>query len=692
MKRTLLLFVAIQLSFVGILAAQNVEEQLWQSMIEEWAEQNDSESVPDELVEELQHFIDNPVNLNDTASELLASLPFINDLQRDVIKAYIAQNGQMTSMAELHLMNGFDTLQIRLLKVFATAEPIDDNTMPTLKTMLRHSHSNLRLGVKTTYPRSRAYNEKKYLGSPFREYFRYKLHYSNRLSFQFSGDKDAGDPFRFAVEDNKAPMLGFDYYGYHLMVDDMGVVKSAIVGKYQLQFGQGATLWSGFAPWGGYDMPLRRYGQGIRAASAFCEYGYLRGAAATISLIPKRLETTVFYSYVKRDGTLDTADDGTVFLTSLYNSGYHRSENEAMKKWRLDEHLAGAHIQYRRPTLNIGATAYGTFFGDTVSPAKNVYNTFAFRGRQLFNAGVDAAWRYRRTILFGEVATSIERSSYRYSGATLPLAAVAGLETSFSSDNSLSVAYRYGAPTYHNFFANTIGQSSSPQNDAGVIMNLHLRLPLNVRLAGSADLFRNPWMRYRLYAPSSGADYRVRLSKDMTPHTQVIVQYQYRVADRNSDLQTYAVETTTRQRLSLHIEYSKDGWRLLSRLVLTSFSCMDHSPEHGFLMLQDISRTTTLGGKPLTVNARSAIFDVTAYDARIYSSESDLMYEFNAPMLMYRGMRNYLVVRYDLSDDISVAVKYAVTYYPEQEALGSGYDTTTGNHRHELKAQLRLRF
>lgn len=692
MKRVFFLFAVIQLSIASTLYAQSVEEQLWRSMIEEWAELNDSESVPDEIVEDLQSFIDNPINLNDTASELLTSLPFINDLQRDIIKAYIAQNGQLVSLAELHLMNGFDTLQIKLLSIFATVEPIDDNTIPTPMTMVRHGRSNLRMGIKTVFPRSRAYYEKKYLGSPFREYFRYKFHYSNRLAFQLSADKDAGDPFRFASDEDKAPMLGFDYYGYHLMVNEMGIVKSAIIGKYQLQFGQGATLWSGFAPWGGYDMPLRRYGQGIRATSAFCEYGYLRGTAATISLIPKRLEATVFYSYVKRDATADTTDDGAVFFTSLYNSGYHRSENESMKKWRLDEHLTGTHIQYHRPTLNIGATAYGTFFSDKINPVKNVYNAFAFRGNRLFNVGVDASWRYRRTILFGEVATSIEEASYMPTGAPLPLAAVAGMETNFSSDNSLSVAYRHGTPSYHNFFANTIGQSSSPQNDAGVITNLRLRLPFNTRLAASADLFRNPWMRYRLYAPSSGVDYRVKLSKDLTQNTQIVAQYQYRVADRNSDLQTYAVETTIRQRLSLHLEYSKDGWRLLSRLVLARFNCTDHSPEHGFLMLQDISRTTSFLGKDLTINARTAIFDVTGYDARIYSSESDLMYEFSAPMLMYRGMRSYLVVRYDLSNDISVALKYAVSYYPEQETLGSGYDTTTGSCRHELKAQLRLRF
>lgn len=690
------LFIIISLLYAGSLTAQNVDEQLWRDLIEEWAELNDSETVPDELFEEFQNFIDNPINLNDTSSELLASLPFISDINRDIIKAYIAQNGQMVTTAELRLMNGFDSLQIKLMEIFCTATPIEENEFPSLKEILRHGHSNLLMGVKTQLPLSRAYVEEKYQASPFREYFRYRFHYSNHISLMLSGEKDAGESFRFATsEGNNRAAVGFDYYGYHLMVNDLGFVKSAIVGKYQLQFGQGATLWSGFAPWGGYDMPLRRYGQGIRAASAFCEYGYLRGAAATLSLIPKRLEATLFYSFVNRDATTSSADSSNsneISFSSIYNSGYHRTENEIMKKWQLSEHLAGTHIQYRHSSLTIGTTAFGTFFSNEIQPTEYIYNSFAFKGKKLFNAGIDASWRYHRTLFFGEMATSIEQASYMPDDSPFPLAAVAGLQTDFNSDNALSVAYRYGSVTYHNYFANTIGQGSSPQNQSELIINFKTRLPMHMRLSASADLFRYPWMRYRIYAPSSGADFRIRLSKSLSSTTEVVIQYQHKTVDRNSDLETYAIEPTTRQRLSLHIDYNSNGWHLLSRVIFTHFDCLDHDSEHGFLMMQDVGRTFKVFDNNMTISTRAAIFDISSYDARIYTSESDLMYEFNSPMLMYRGMRGYLVVRYDLSKGLSLALKYSVSYYPEQETLGSGYDTTEGGIRNEFKAQLRLRF
>ena len=652
-------------------------------MIEQWAEQNDSETIPDEIIEDLATFIDNPINLNDTASDLLAALPFVTDLQRNIIKAYIAQNGEMVTMAELHFLNGFDSLQIRLLSLFTTVEHVKREEKFTLREMLQNGHSNLRLGFKTIYPRSRGYEEEKYLGSPFRYYFRYKFQYSNRITFQLSADKDAGEP------------KNFDYYGYHLMLNDFGIVKRAIVGKYQLQFGQGLTLWSGFAPWGGLEMPLRRYGQGIRPASAFCEYGYLRGAATTLTLIPNHLEATLFYSYVKRDATISSSDSndyGQTIFSSIYNSGYHRTETEIAKKRVLGEQLAGGHLQYRTTSLTVGATAFGTFFNNEIQPESYVYNVYAFRGKRLFNAGIDASWRYHRTLLFAEAAIGSARGDASNLSTIPPLAALVGLQTNFNSDNSFSAVYRYGSPTYHNFFANTVGQSSSPQNETGVIFTFNALLPLAIRLSASADYFRYPWMRYRMYAPSYGTDYRVRLQKSINTYTLLTLQYQYNTSFRNSDQQLYAVEPITRQRLSFHIDYIREGWHLQSRVILTSFHCLDHSPEHGFLMLQDIGRTFTLFGNEMTLSARASIFDISAYDARIYTYESDMMYEFSAPMMMNRGIRCYVVLRHDITKDLSLAFKYGISYYPEEESLGSGYDSTKGSSRHELKAQLRLRF
>lgn len=689
--RTLLLLLLLAVSMP--LTAQENNGRLWQQLMEQWAEQNDSEEVPDDLLEQLQSYIENPINLNDTASDALCSLPFLSDFQRDVIKAYIAQNGEMVTLSELHLLNGFDTLTLRLLEPFVTVAPTDNSTKPTIGQMLRNGRSNLRMGGRQQWPLSRGYNEDHYAGNPLRLYFRYQFKYADRIALQVSGEKDPGEALFGA-----ASPKGFDYYGYYLMFQQFGRLKKAIVGKYQLQFGQGATLWSGYAPWMSGSMPLWRYGQGLRTSSAFGEYGSLRGAAATLQL-HSRWELTLFYSHTSRDATTNDAADtlaaGEAQVQSLYQSGYHRTDNELSKKGQLTEQLYGAHLQYRHRQLVVGATAYGTTLSEAIVPPDYVYNAFAFSGRRNFNAGIDIAYRHRRLLLFGEVAAACNDSltSSWHSPQTLPVAAVGGLQFHIDANNNLSIAYHYGAPTYNNLHANTLGQSSSPQNEEGLLLYFRTRLPYYIYLQTSVDLFRYPWMRYRVYSPSNGADYRLMLSKDVAPHTTLACQYRHRTAERNSDGQTYSVERIRRQQLQLSLDYTPDpSLRLHTRVVYSWFDCEDHAPQQGFLALQDVSYRWHRIRRPLTLSTRLALFDIGAYDARIYTYESDLMYEFAVPMLTDKGVRCYLLLRQELSPNLSLALKYAYTLYPERETIGSGYDRIDANYRHEFKAQLRLRF
>ena len=52
-----ILYLFFQLPLFNYIDAQNVDEQLWRSMIEEWAELNDSESVPDRQPNKSQRHI-----------------------------------------------------------------------------------------------------------------------------------------------------------------------------------------------------------------------------------------------------------------------------------------------------------------------------------------------------------------------------------------------------------------------------------------------------------------------------------------------------------------------------------------------------------------------------------------------------------------------------------------------------------
>ena len=699
MRRFCIWFVIMCLGFHYVEAQTDVDV-LWSDVMERWAEQNDSEVVPDDLAEQFQELSDSPVNLNDTSLENLDRLLFLTDFQRGVLRAYIAQNGPLVSMNELYLLNGFDSVTLAVLRCTATVAPVDKGTENIVE-LIKKGRNKFIIGGRRTFPDNRGYQEEMYIGSPYRLYFRYDFKSSDRISIMFSGEKDPGEAFAFGRYAGVV-QRGFDYYGYHLMLNDFGRLRRIVVGKYQLQFGQGATLWSGYAPWASGSLPLRRYGAGVRPASAFCEYGYLRGVAATVALLPvnkgNAIDLTLFYSGVDRDATeaaVDTANEWGISYQSLYQAGYHRTELELSKKEQLKETIYGGHLQYRNHNLVVGATSYSTLLSNALTPVDNVYNAFAFRGKRNYNGGIDAVYGYNRIQFFGEAAISYNDSSASLSReyGYFPLAAVAGMQMQFNADNLLSVAYRYGSPTYNNLHANVIGEGSSVGNEESVLVFFWTCLPLDVSLQTSLCFFRYPALRYRIYSPSSGVDYRLKMFKTVAPNVVLDCQYRFKTSQRNSTGQIYDLERVSRQQLQLSLDYTPSlSWRFRSRVVVSKFGCENHADERGFLLYQDVTYKTTIGKNPFSVGSRMSLFDVTGYDARIFSYESDLLYEYYVPMIMNRGMRFHAVIRYSCTTNLSLAVKYGISYYPELETMGSGWDKVEGNRRHDIKAQLKWCF
>ena len=121
MARRGVLFFIIWIVCAAVAFGQSDDDAVWQEVLEQWAEQNDSETVPDDYLEQLQYFAESPINLNDTSSDLLQELLFLSDFQRASLKAYIAQNGPMASLAELYFVNGFDSMAVAMLRHFVKA-------------------------------------------------------------------------------------------------------------------------------------------------------------------------------------------------------------------------------------------------------------------------------------------------------------------------------------------------------------------------------------------------------------------------------------------------------------------------------------------------------------------------------------------------------------------------------------------
>jgi hypothetical protein len=92
------------------------------------------------------------------------------------------------------------------------------------------------------------------------------------------------------------------------------------------------------------------------------------------------------------------------------------------------------------------------------------------------------------------------------------------------------------------------------------------------------------------------------------------------------------------------------------------------------------------------VAARIALFDVNDYEARMYAAESDFIYNYSSTLYQNEGCRFYLLLRYDITPNWNIGLKYGITAYADKETFGSSYEQIDTNHRQQWKIQMRLKW
>lgn len=596
-----------------------------EEIMDDWIQEDATEDEVAEMNDMLQEYISNKVNINDTIA--MASLPFLSPFQLKALSNYIILHGQLLSFKELAFVPGFDSATRALLEIMTTVEPYAVDS----KWQWWQGRHSVVTGIGGTVEQATGYSDSIYAGDNLRALFCYTYSYLNRVNVRFVADKDPTEAWGKG-----------NFYGYHLMLNDIGRVEKLIVGRYNLQFGQGLTLWTGLRPFSFIGQTPVHYGSGVRPSSAFYEEDYQEGVAATVNV----------------------------------GLGMHLS---AFMSRTGGENMLGGHVTYRNGNLVIGLTGVYTSLDDSLSLNDYVYNQNYFQGKKLGNFGVDVAWQWSKILLYGEGSMSSEGKPAVIAGATI----------TGSGDNRFGVSYRYYDVLYHNLHAQgySIGRN---QGEQGVTFDAQTRLPFGVFAVISADIHNFPSLRYAAYSPSSGTWFRLRLGRSFGRHVDCALRYAYRQKERNVpniDSTSYLGERTLRQQVQGEVKANVGVWQFSARAMYSLFESRNGEPQKGWLVAQSARYTN----KGLQATASAAWFDVDGYYARLYLSESSLQYAWSMPMLTGRGVRASVVLRYAFNKSWSIAAKYALSWYPNQESLGSGAAQTNGPRRQTWFVQVRCK-
>ena len=432
---------------------------------------------------------------------------------------------------------------------------------------------------------------------------------------------------------------------------------------------------------------VRRPTLGARPYTSLTEHGYFRGATATYALHPN-IDVTLLASGLRRDAnTIADATEGIV-ATSLQTSGLHRTPSEMSDQGSLHETNLGAHMLYHnRQQGQIGLTVLQTTFDAYYRKRDLAYNQYEFTGKQNLVIGLHGGYVWHNWNLFGEMARST--GSQTNSGG---LGAVAGVLGSLTKKVDVALALRHYNRNFHSFYANAFSEGSRNSNETGAYMGLKYTVYRQITLGGFVDVYRFPWWKYLVDAPSSGYDYLLQARYTPNRKTAFYAVYHEEHKEKNlpgSKTTPKEVVGTVRQTVALNVDYVPiRGLSLRSRVQWGGFAYQNRSASRGFALVQD----ATLDIRRLSLSGRVALFGTDDYDSRQYVYERDVLYAFSFPAYFNRGVRHYLLAQYSLSRHLDLWVRWARTDYTNVETVGSGLDQIGAPHKSEVKVQARWRF
>ena len=722
MKR--LVFIILSFFAASIAKAQiaidtlntEVLNQLLIEQIERLAEDSDEDIDFEELLENYIFFSENPININSEDVMQLVELRLLSVFQYEELKRYRRYYGDFLFLEELEMVDGFDEQTLAIIRPVVYVGKDQSKDKLTLNKMARYGKHQIVWRYEQILEKQQGYEpyddslllakpNSRYLGSPQKYQLKYTYNYRNRIRAGFVLKKDAGELFfTDKVSDTIQALLGknyrkgFDFFGFYLYAKDLGIVKAAVLGDYQLAFGQGLTMWSGLSfGKAGAGSSVMKQGRGIIPKGSASEYSFMRGTAVTLGGGPFR--GTLFYSNRWIDANVsvfDTIDNELAeFVSSLQETGYHRTIGELQDRHAIRQQVIGGHLSYAMNHFEVGYTAHHTWLSAPLQLRPSHYNQFYFQGQRITNQGIDFKYVKGKYALFGEVAMSMNFDSTALAGVSAGsttlsrFAGLVGLTVKPAGYLNFTLMYRDFGRAYQNLFSNAFGEGSRNQGQRGIYLGVDAAPAPYWHILAYADQFQFTWLTSQVYAPSRGHDYYLRISHSFNRRTHAYLQFRSKTKMKNSTdgfVFTHYPISYTKNAVRFNINYQMgSNFHFCNKAEYAHYHNDDGTNEHGYFLCQDVAYKPE--SKPFSLTFRYAIFDAKDYNARIYTYESDILYSFSVPALYGKGMRVYLLGKVKLFNALTLYARIGRTIYSDRDQIGSGLTLIEGNHKTDLKVE-----
>lgn len=673
--RQILLLIFVVIALIST-AQEKDANRIIESVIESQLDNIDEQTDVALIIEDLESFIENPININATTASELSRLYILNDVQINKLLEYLVNFGPAYSIFELKTIDGFTPDLLQKLEAFIWFGPPEEKQK--FGDAFQYGKNQLLLRTLGNVQEAKGYKPNKegkipYEGNQYKYYSRYKYEAREQFSAGFTAEKDQGESF-FSGSNKQ----GFDFYSAHVSLKINPAFEQVTVGDFLVRAGQGLVLWQGYTSGKSENvLAISKTNQGIRPSTAVDENLFFRGAATTVNFGKAKL--SLFYSQKNDDGNVAGTDSTGYYVTSLQTSGYHRTKSEIEDKNSVRNTNFGAVFSRSFSNLKMGATLIRQQLNMPLIPASQLYNQFRFSGTENLTGGLDYIFNKGKYQFFGEAAMSKSKGKAFVQGAVVNL----------NDQLSFSLLFRHFDKNYQSLWANTFAEGSNISNESGLYFGTKI-LPVKfVTISAYSDLYKSPWINYTTAAPSTGWDALMQVNVALSGKVDFYVRYKTEEKEAKFiQNERYVNLPEQNQKLRIHFNYKfSEIIKLKTRFEHSGYKGLQK--ENGFLVFQDIQFHPLK--IPVNISARIAYFKTDSYNSRIYAYENDLLYAFSIPAFYGSGFRTYLNLNYKISKNLDCWFKIANTSWFDREVISSGYNEISGNNKTELKFQLRLK-
>lgn len=639
---------------------QQTLEDLMESMGQEPDETIDFQEILDDLTYLGQH----PLVINSASREELQQLHFLSDVQIEDLIAFRNKTGQIYSLYEMAVIEGFNPNLLQKLEPFLNFEI--QATLPKYK---KSDNDVIGRSTRAFSDSETGVQNQNYEGSMERYYVRFK-HTSHNLEYGMVAEKDPGEAF-FAGSNQ----YRFDYAGAYGNFRFGSSRQRLFIGDYRVNFGQGLVSNQGFSMGKSSETTqIFHSGQGIRSSSSTEENQFFRGIAGQLKL--GSLTFMPFISLRTLDAHIDTIE-GNPYFGAFQTSGYHRTSSELAGKNALQQMVGGGYAGFSYRRWSIGFTGVFTRFNAEMNRSADPGNQFLWEGKENFVGGFDWKGSVRNIFFFGEAAASAQHGKALLTGILLKPV----------SNGEFSAVYRNINKTYFSFFSNAFTESTHTNDEHSMYLGFKFFPAPHWTIRSYADFFEYRWIKYTTAGPSNGIELFAQLTYSPSERTELYLRFFQEEKESKVVLENFKYDEY-QQINRLRLNYSQkvnENFSLKSRIEWTLYSKL--KDEQGMMVYQDLIYKPL--GRRFSMNGRLAWFSTDGYNSRMYAYENDLLYSFSIPALYGKGIRTYLNWKQTFSDHFSLWLKVAATHrvLPTETEESVEPETTS-----ELKVQLRYQF